>query len=356
MKLNPDLDVKIAIDLDLIGLAKTYNKRHEFQYWRGPLFKDNLGNISGGVTVYSANNNQRFFSGTLELNVVGINKTIKKFEGEIEMKILAWFIGVIWRLFKMPFIALKKQWKKEGDRNPQKKSASYLFCLAMLFMVAGSWIGEFTSYQALAILCYFLAFIFLIIGIDVFTYLEGLLISDHIKKKPRKLFFLIILVVKEIAICHLILLCLAIPTILIIYWIQPLYLLENHLGWFIIILVFIVFLVALVLYWLLSESIVRQKINLFFLKAEYVEKHSIVVPQLRRYKEEAAPVIDLAVIFATVLLLANSTVPVIEFADTYTAPNGFASFEVKTFLNILSIYLMAAYYKILQIIAVSKLD
>lgn len=63
VKLNPELDVKIALDLDLIGLAETYDKRYEFQYWRGPLFKDNLRNISEGVTVYSANDNQKLFSG-----------------------------------------------------------------------------------------------------------------------------------------------------------------------------------------------------------------------------------------------------------------------------------------------------
>ncbi|MDN3436486.1 hypothetical protein QMA04_00205 [Planococcus sp. APC 3900] len=63
VKHNPELDVKISIDLDLIGLAETFNKRHEFQYWRGPLFKDDLGNISDGVTVYSANDNQKLFSG-----------------------------------------------------------------------------------------------------------------------------------------------------------------------------------------------------------------------------------------------------------------------------------------------------
>lgn len=44
--------VKVAIDLDCIGLAGTEHEELEYQYWWGPKFNDDLNSIPLGVTVH----------------------------------------------------------------------------------------------------------------------------------------------------------------------------------------------------------------------------------------------------------------------------------------------------------------
>ena len=58
-----DLDVKIALDPNSIGLSRTYLTPIELEYWRGPKFNDDLTGIPAGVAVHKANERQRFFSG-----------------------------------------------------------------------------------------------------------------------------------------------------------------------------------------------------------------------------------------------------------------------------------------------------
>ena len=48
-----DQIVKIAIDLDCIGLAGTEHKEYEYQYWWGPKFDDDLNSIPFGVTKHT---------------------------------------------------------------------------------------------------------------------------------------------------------------------------------------------------------------------------------------------------------------------------------------------------------------
>jgi hypothetical protein len=59
-----ELEIRIALDEDMVGLAGTYERSAEFEYWRGPKFSDDLTIIkTGGVTRHEADEDQRFFHG-----------------------------------------------------------------------------------------------------------------------------------------------------------------------------------------------------------------------------------------------------------------------------------------------------
>ncbi len=49
---NSESKIQIAIDMDLIGLADSYVKTFEYQYWWGPHFSDDLTEIPYGVTIH----------------------------------------------------------------------------------------------------------------------------------------------------------------------------------------------------------------------------------------------------------------------------------------------------------------
>lgn len=59
------LQVKIALDPDLVGLASTYNGffHNELQYWWGPKFNDELVTIQSGVTRHQADRTDAVISG-----------------------------------------------------------------------------------------------------------------------------------------------------------------------------------------------------------------------------------------------------------------------------------------------------
>ena len=52
LRSNSNLELKIAIDLDMIGLEGTESLEFEYQYLRGPHFSDDLSNIPEGVTYH----------------------------------------------------------------------------------------------------------------------------------------------------------------------------------------------------------------------------------------------------------------------------------------------------------------
>ena len=58
-----DIDVKVALDRDMIGLASTYKEYIELEYWWGPKFSDELSEIDFGVTRHEASKDQRLFHG-----------------------------------------------------------------------------------------------------------------------------------------------------------------------------------------------------------------------------------------------------------------------------------------------------
>ena len=57
-----ELDVKIALDFDMIGLYGTQCSSREYQYWWGPSFDDNLSNIQNGVSRYENENYNELMS------------------------------------------------------------------------------------------------------------------------------------------------------------------------------------------------------------------------------------------------------------------------------------------------------
>ncbi|MBR6573042.1 MAG: hypothetical protein IKK77_04950 [Clostridia bacterium] len=57
-----DKSVKIAIDLDCIGLAGTEHAEHEYSYWWGPKFNDDLKSIPLGVTRHENEHYNKLFS------------------------------------------------------------------------------------------------------------------------------------------------------------------------------------------------------------------------------------------------------------------------------------------------------
>jgi hypothetical protein len=57
------VDIRIAVDPDMVGLASTYRERGELEYWWGPKFDDNLASIPTGVTHHEAREYERLFHG-----------------------------------------------------------------------------------------------------------------------------------------------------------------------------------------------------------------------------------------------------------------------------------------------------
>ncbi|MBM4035568.1 MAG: hypothetical protein FJ291_27825 [Planctomycetes bacterium] len=58
-----DVDVRIALDPDVIGLASTFKQHHELEYWWGPKFNNDLSAMPPGVTRHEADDVLRVFHG-----------------------------------------------------------------------------------------------------------------------------------------------------------------------------------------------------------------------------------------------------------------------------------------------------
>ncbi len=56
-------EVRVALDPDMVGLASTFTEYIEREYWRGPLFRDDITAIPAGVTVYVASEEDRHVRG-----------------------------------------------------------------------------------------------------------------------------------------------------------------------------------------------------------------------------------------------------------------------------------------------------
>ena len=65
VKNNTDVDIKLALDLDMIGLPGTETLQAEYQYIRGPLFNNDLSMIPEGVTCHENEHYDNFFSNLL---------------------------------------------------------------------------------------------------------------------------------------------------------------------------------------------------------------------------------------------------------------------------------------------------
>ena len=60
--LDRGIEVRLALDPDLVGLAETYGERFEFQYWWGPGFTDDLAVIPPGLTQHGSTTREKLFS------------------------------------------------------------------------------------------------------------------------------------------------------------------------------------------------------------------------------------------------------------------------------------------------------
>lgn len=70
----PNLNVKVALDMDMVGLPGTEHPEIEYQYIRGPYFSEDLKLIPEGVTCYEMNIMTIFFRTLWEHNFIGISK------------------------------------------------------------------------------------------------------------------------------------------------------------------------------------------------------------------------------------------------------------------------------------------
>ncbi len=57
------LNIRIALDEDMIGLATTFRPSIELEYWWGPRFTSDLESIPTGVTVHNASEEMKFYHG-----------------------------------------------------------------------------------------------------------------------------------------------------------------------------------------------------------------------------------------------------------------------------------------------------
>ena len=60
---NPDLQARLRLDPDLIGHPGSARNLIELEYWRGPLYSDDIQNIPNGVTEHKADKSTRFYEG-----------------------------------------------------------------------------------------------------------------------------------------------------------------------------------------------------------------------------------------------------------------------------------------------------
>lgn len=58
-----DLRVRIKLDPDILGHPKSATNLMELEYWRGPLYKDDIASIPNGVAEYKADESTRYYEG-----------------------------------------------------------------------------------------------------------------------------------------------------------------------------------------------------------------------------------------------------------------------------------------------------
>ena len=83
VKDSTEMELKIAIDRNSIGFAKTFLPTLEFDYWWGPHFSEELESIEFGVTKHKTPDQQKIFNGILGTDFWWHNQNdIKTFECE----------------------------------------------------------------------------------------------------------------------------------------------------------------------------------------------------------------------------------------------------------------------------------
>jgi hypothetical protein len=82
---NKDVNIRIAIDSDLIGFAPSFSPSIELEYWRGPKYDDDIESMEVGVSVYATNPDdyEKIFH-QIERSEVWFKKTEDTREFELE--------------------------------------------------------------------------------------------------------------------------------------------------------------------------------------------------------------------------------------------------------------------------------
>ncbi|WP_131999567.1 hypothetical protein [Acidipila rosea] len=61
MAQDSSVNVRVRLDLDMVGLADTAAHTMELDYWYGPTFNEDLSSLQTGVTAHTADESQRFY-------------------------------------------------------------------------------------------------------------------------------------------------------------------------------------------------------------------------------------------------------------------------------------------------------
>nr|GFA95849.1 hypothetical protein [Tanacetum cinerariifolium] len=61
---NRHVRLRLRLDWDMVGYAPSFQKQLEYEFWRGPKFDDEIGNIAPGLTKYKSDDFERVYYGT----------------------------------------------------------------------------------------------------------------------------------------------------------------------------------------------------------------------------------------------------------------------------------------------------
>jgi len=82
-KHNNEIEIKIALDWDLVGYSPNVSQSMEFEFWFGPKYNDDISNIVNGLTKHSTDEFERIYYGISTTEFFWkSNKKLKEFELE----------------------------------------------------------------------------------------------------------------------------------------------------------------------------------------------------------------------------------------------------------------------------------
>ncbi|MGX5683226.1 hypothetical protein ACWKWW_01595 [Chryseobacterium cucumeris] len=80
---NNDIEIKIALDWDMIGYGPDVLQSMEFEFWFGPKYDDDISNIDNGLTQHKTEEHERIYYGISSTEFFWkSNKELKEFELE----------------------------------------------------------------------------------------------------------------------------------------------------------------------------------------------------------------------------------------------------------------------------------
>lgn len=258
------------------------------------------------------------------------------------MKILSLLVDKVKTRFHKVVTWIKEDW----DRGQMTWKKNFLILFAAGLFATGFTLMRNGDEGFLPVFLISLFFILLIVYFDLVMNMESLLVLEE-KRKPRGIWFLFLLVVKNILISFLMVL---LSFMLVIFFLSHFNITDESLQVVFVFAFMVTFFLAFTFYWFFSESPLRQKLNIFFSKPHHLEKNSAGLPELRRYQEQLEDMIELSVIIATVGLLGTSVFSSVDIVEAGTTNDIYSTIEFRMTMWIMPIYIQAAYYKLRQIL------